>query len=61
MPSNPLSPLPEYMPIVILILGAFFAEVGMEMEIATLAIIGFVCVFVGAIGFARLVWDRVKR
>ena len=31
------------------------------MEIATMAILGFSCVFVGAIGFARMVWDKVKK
>jgi hypothetical protein len=61
MPNNPFKPLQEYMPILILLLGAVTAEVGMETEIATVAILGFVCVFVGAIGFARMVWDRVKK
>ena len=49
------------MPILILLFGAITAEVGMETEISTMAILGFVCVFVGAIGFARMVWDRVKK
>jgi multisubunit Na+/H+ antiporter MnhG subunit len=35
--------------------------VGMELEIATMSILGFACVFVGAIGFTRMVWDRVKK
>ena len=48
-------------PIFVLIFGALSAEVGMEMEIATMAIIGFACVFVGAIGFARIIWDTVKK
>ena len=61
MPSNPIRPLQEYLPIFILLFGAISAEVGMEMEIATMAILGFACVFVGAIGFARMVWDRVKK
>ena len=61
MPSNPFRPLQEYMPILILLFRAISAEVGMEMEIATMAILGFACVFVGAIGFARMVWDRVKK
>ncbi len=61
MPSNPFRLLQEYMPILILLFGAVSAEVGMEMEIATMAILGFACVFVGAIGFARMVWDRVKK
>jgi|TARA_R110000823_G_scaffold49170_6_gene124372 hypothetical protein len=61
MPNNPLKSLQEYMPILILLLGAVTAEVGMETEIATVSILGFVCVFVGAIGFARMVWDRVKK
>ncbi len=61
MPSNPFRPLQEYLPILILLFGAISAEVGMEMEIATMAILGFACVFVGAIGFARMVWDRVKK
>jgi len=49
------------MPIFILLFGAVSAEVGMELEIATMAILGFACVFVGAIGFARMVWDKVKK
>ena len=61
MRSNPFQFLQEYMPIFILLVGAVSAEVGMEMEIATMAILGFACVFVGAIGFARMVWDRVKK
>ena len=61
MPSNPFVPLLRYIPILILVFGAISAEVGMELEIATMAIIGFSCVFVGAIGFARMVWDRVKK
>jgi|TARA_R110000824_G_scaffold168939_1_gene345944 hypothetical protein len=61
MPNNPLKSLQEYMPILILLLGAVTAEVGMKTEIATVSILGFVCVFVGAIGFARMVWDRVKK
>ena len=48
-------------PIFVLIFGALSAEAGMEMEIATMAIIGFACVFVGAIGFARIIWDTVKK
>ena len=61
MHSNPFRFLLEYMPIFILLFGAVSAEIGMEMEIATMAILGFACVFVGAIGFARMVWDRVKK
>ena len=61
MPSNPFRPLQEYLPILILLFGAISAEVGMEMEIATMAILGFACVFVGEIGFARMVWDSVKK
>lgn len=61
MPSNPFKLLQEYMPILILLFGAITAEVGMELEIATMAILGFACVFVGAIGFTRMVWDRVKK
>ena len=61
MPSNPFRPLQEYMPIFILLFGAVAAEVGMELEIATMAILGIACVFVGAIGFARMVWDKVKK
>jgi hypothetical protein len=61
MPGNPFKPSQEFMPILILLFGAITAEVGMETEIATMAILGFVCVFVGAIGFARMVWDRVKK
>ena len=38
MPSNPFRPLQEYMPIFILLFGAVSAEVGMELEIATMAI-----------------------
>jgi len=51
----------RFIPIFVLIFGALSAEVGMEMEIATMAIIGFACVFVGAIGFARIIWDTVKK
>ena len=61
MHSNPFRFLLEYMPIFILLFGAVSAEIGMEMEIATMAILGFACVFVGAIGFARMVWDKVKK
>ena len=61
MDTNPFKLLQKYMPILILLFGAITAEVGMETEIATMAILGFVCVFVGAIGFARMVWDRVKK
>jgi|TARA_R110000823_G_scaffold243702_2_gene367879 hypothetical protein len=61
MPTNPFKPLQEYMPIFILLFGAVTAEVGMETDIATMAILGFAFVFVGAIGFARMVWDRVKK
>ena len=61
MPTNPFKPLQEYMPIFILLFGAVTAEVGMETGIATMAIQGFAFVFVGAIGFARMVWDRVKK
>ena len=61
MPSNPFKLLQEHVPILILLFGAITAEVGMELEIATMAILGFACVFVGAIGFARMVWDRVKK
>jgi len=61
MPNNPFKLLQELLPILILLFGAVTAEVGMEMEIATMAILGFSCVFVGAIGFARMVWDRVKK
>ena len=61
MRTNPFKLLQEYMPILILLFGAITAEVGMETEIATMAILGFACVFVGAIGFARMVWDRVKK
>lgn len=61
MQSNPFRLLIQYIPIFILLFGAISAEVGMEMEIATMAILGFACVFVGAIGFARMVWDKVKK
>ena len=61
MPNNPFKLLQELLPILILLFGAVTAEVGMEMEIATMAILGFSCVFVGGIGFARMVWDRVKK
>jgi hypothetical protein len=61
MQSNPFRFLLEYIPILILLFGAVSAEIGMELEITTMAIIGFACVFVGAIGFARMVWDRVKK
>jgi|TARA_B100001964_G_scaffold235495_1_gene295674 hypothetical protein len=61
MQSNPFRFLLEYIPILILLFGAVSAEVGMELEIATMAILGFACVFVGAIGFARMVWDKVKK
>ena len=61
MPSNPFKLLQEHVPIFILLFGAVSAEVGMELEIATMAILGVSCVFVGAIGFARMVWDRVKK
>jgi hypothetical protein len=61
MPNNRSRFLPEYIPIFILLFGAISAEVGMELEIATMAILGFSCVFVGAIGFARMVWDMVKK
>ena len=58
---QPFRLLLQYVPIFILLFGAISAEVGMEMEIATMAILGFACVFVGAIGFARMVWERVKK
>ena len=61
MQTNPSQFLQEYIPIFILFFGAISAEVGMELEIATMAILGFACVFVGAIGFARMVWDKVKK
>jgi len=61
MQSNPFRFLIQYIPIFILLFGAISAEIGMELEIATMAILGFACVFVGAIGFARMVWDRVKK
>jgi len=61
MQSNPFRFLIQYIPIFILLFGAISAEIGMELEIATMAILGFSCVFVGAIGFARMVWDRVKK
>ena len=61
MRTNPFKLLQEYMPILILLFGAITAEVGMETEIATMAILGFACVFVGAIGFARMVWGSVKK
>ena len=61
MQSNPFRFLSGYIPILILLFGAVSAEIGMELEITTMAIIGFACVFVGAIGFARMVWDRVKK
>ena len=61
MQSNPFRLLIQYIPIFILLFGAISAEVGMEMEIATMAILGFACVFVGAIGFARMVWVKVKK
>ena len=61
MHSNPFSLLQEYIPIFILLFGAVSAEVGMELEGATMGILGFACVFVGAIGFARMVWDKVKK
>jgi len=61
MQSNPFRLLIQYIPIFILLFGAISAEIGMELEIATMAILGFACVFVGAIGFARMVWDRVKK
>tara|TARA_R110000796_G_scaffold245427_1_gene369655 strand:- start:102 stop:263 length:162 start_codon:yes stop_codon:yes gene_type:complete len=51
----------EYIPVVILFFGAISAEVGMEMEIAAMAILGFACVFVGGVGFARIIWDMVKK
>ena len=61
MTPNPFQFLLHYMPIMMLLFGAISAEVGMELEITTMTIIGFACVFVGAIGFARMVWDRVKK
>jgi len=61
MRHNPFKFLMEYIPILILLFGAVSAEIGMEMEIATMAILGFACVFVGAIGFARMIWDMVKK
>ena len=61
MRHNPFKFLMEYIPILILLFGAGSAEIGMEMEIATMAILGFACVFVGAIGFARMIWDMVKK
>ena len=61
MSPNPLNRLLGYTPILILLFGALSAEIGMELEIATMAIIGFACVFVGAIGFARMIWDIVKK
>jgi hypothetical protein len=51
----------QYIPVIILFFGAISAEVGMEMEIATMAILGFTCVFVGGVGFARMIWDMVKK
>jgi len=59
--NQPFRFLLQYVPVLILIFGAISAEIGMEMEIATMAILGFACVFVGAIGFARMVWDKVKK
>ena len=59
--NQPFRFLLQYVPVLILIFGAISAEIGMEMEIATMAILGFACVFVGAIGFARMVWDNVKK
>ena len=61
MQSNPFRFLLEYIPILILLFGAVSDEVGMELETATMAIPGFACVFVGAIGFARMVWDKEKK
>ena len=61
MRHNPFKFLMEYIPILILLFGAVSPEIGMEMEIATMAILGFACVFVGAIGFARMIWDMVKK
>jgi len=61
MKTDPSQFLQKHIPIFILLFGAVSAEVGMELEIATMAIVGFACVFVGAIGFARMVWDRVKK
>tara|TARA_Y100000593_G_scaffold88347_1_gene170490 strand:- start:447 stop:635 length:189 start_codon:yes stop_codon:yes gene_type:complete len=60
-PQNPWYLIIKLMPVIILMFGALSAEIGMENEITTMAIIGFACVFVGAIGFARLVWDSIKR
>ena len=59
--NQPFRFLLQYVPVLILIFGAISAEIGMEMEIATMAILGFACVFVGAIGFDRMVWDKVKK
>ena len=59
--NQPFRFLLQYVPVLILIFGAISAEIGREMEIATMAILGFACVFVGAIGFARMVWDKVKK
>ena len=61
MRYNPFQIMQQYIPVIILFFGAISAEVRMEMEIATMAILGFTCVFVGGVGFARMIWDMVKK
>ena len=60
MDSNQYA-LVKLIPVFVLIFGALSAEIGVDADIASMAIIGFACVFVGAIGVARSVWDTVKK
>ena len=60
MDSNQYA-LVKLIPVFVLIFGALSAGIGVDADIASMAIIGFACVFVGAIGVARIVWDTVKK
>ena len=60
MDSNQYA-LVKLIPVFVLIFGALSADIGVDADIASMAIIGFACVFVGAIGVARIVWDTVKK
>ena len=60
MDSNQYA-LVKLIPVFVLIFGDLSAEIGVDADIASMAIIGFACVFVGAIVVARIVWDTVKK
>jgi len=52
----------KYFPIPLILFGGIMADVSRHVadDIMTIQIIAWTCVIVGAIGLARIVWNRIR-